>query len=502
YTNWASGEPSTSSYDGVYMASDGLWYDYHKTWTLYGLTEWTDPLGRSSAGPGSLAQYLLDVTISDPVPPVVTSVSRLPDGGTTSQLISTFEATFSEALDPSTVNTPLYNYVIDSGHMYALSPTTMNWNDARAYAQSFGGELVTIDDATEDAFLRSTFGSAHFWTGLNDTVTEGTWEWADGSTSTYRNWGSTYNDGNYDAVYRHSNGFWYANPPSSGFRAMVEVSSLTGDTDNDGTPNEVDSHPEDPLNGWDLREAGVDGLFDTADDDVYDLRLASTYSAGTTVSLRVYDGPLHEGDFRLTVTPSITDVVGNPLDGDGNGTGGDAYTQFFTVDLEDGFVYEGRDNDSLANATPLSLVEDPAGRGLFVTDQRGLGSIDPTYDGDWWRFEGQAGDRVAISADTPNSGLRTWVGMYNSSGGNLTANASSGPDNDGFISDYSLTSTGNYYVFVQRQGGSSVGEYQLRIEKTQGIGLESDADYNNDSFSGADPVTLTEAGNQRTGAIA
>ncbi|CAB5105943.1 hypothetical protein D3OALGA1CA_1726, partial [Olavius algarvensis associated proteobacterium Delta 3] len=33
YTNWASGEPSTSSYDGVYMASDGLWYDYHKTWT-------------------------------------------------------------------------------------------------------------------------------------------------------------------------------------------------------------------------------------------------------------------------------------------------------------------------------------------------------------------------------------------------------------------------------------------------------------------------------------
>ncbi|CAB5153727.1 hypothetical protein D3OALGA1CA_4583, partial [Olavius algarvensis associated proteobacterium Delta 3] len=187
---------------------------------------------------------------------------------------------------------------------------------------------------------------------------------------------------------------------------------------------------------------------------------------------------------------------------DGDGGLDNATVTITVIPVEDGFVYEGRDNDSLANATPLTLVEDPAGRGLFVTDQRGLGSIDPTSDGDWWSFPGQAGDRVAISADTPNSGLRTWVGMYNSSGGNLTANASSGPDNDGFISDYPLTSTDTYYVFVQRQGGSSVGEYQLRIEKTQGIDLESDADYNNDSFSGADPVTLTEAGNQRTGAIA
>ena len=95
-----------------------------------------------------------------------------------------------------------------------------------------------------------------------------------------------------------------------------------------------------------------------ADDDIYDLRLASTYSTGTTVSLRVYDGPLHDGSYRLTFTPSITDVVGNPLDGDGTGTG-QPYTQFFTVDLADSFVYEGRDNDFFDNATPLTLVEDP-----------------------------------------------------------------------------------------------------------------------------------------------
>lgn len=159
------------------------------------------------------------MTVSDPIPPQVTGVSRLPNGGTTGQLISTFNVTVSEAMRASTVNTPLYDYEINDGHTYVRSPSDMNWSQARSYAHALGGELVTIDDATEDAFLQSRFGNTNFWTGLNDTVTEGTFEWADGDPAAYRNWGSTYNDDNYDAVYHHTNGTWYANPLGSTHRA-------------------------------------------------------------------------------------------------------------------------------------------------------------------------------------------------------------------------------------------------------------------------------------------
>ncbi|MEK6250231.1 MAG: hypothetical protein N2C12_18750, partial [Planctomycetales bacterium] len=313
YTNWKSNEPNTPSYDGaVLQGSTGGWYDYPKTSGRNGIAEWADPLGRATAGPGPLAQYVLDITVSDPIPPQVTSVSRLPNGGTTSALISTFNVTLSEELKASTVNTPLYDYEVYDGHLYVRSSNAMNWSNARNFAQSIGGKLVTINDVTEDTFLQNRFGNTSFWMGLNDTVTEGTFEWSDGDPSVYRRWGSTYNDANYDAVYHHTNGFWYANPLTSNLRALVEIPAPSGDTDGDSVPNEVDSHPSDPLNGWDLREAGADGIFNSlatpsSDDVVYDLRLGSTYSGGATVALRIYDGPLDNGDYQLIITPAVKD---------------------------------------------------------------------------------------------------------------------------------------------------------------------------------------------------
>jgi hypothetical protein len=42
--------------------------------------------------------------------------------------------------------------------------------------------------------------------------------------------------------------------------------------------------------------------------------------------------PLADGLHRLVVCPAITDTAGNPLDGDGNGTGGDSFLRIFRVD--------------------------------------------------------------------------------------------------------------------------------------------------------------------------
>jgi len=50
---------------------------------------------------------------------------------------------------------------------------------------------------------------------------------------------------------------------------------------------------------WDLREAGVDGQFETPDDVVYSVEVSPAYGTGTTVSLLITDGPLGDGEYRL-----------------------------------------------------------------------------------------------------------------------------------------------------------------------------------------------------------
>ena len=93
--------------------------------------------------------------------------------------------------------------IVDSavyaGHQYyLLSPGT--WLESEAAAVSLaGGHLVTIEDASENAFLVQRFGvdsglfaqRQDLWIGLTDQAVEGTFVWADGvplSPLSYSNW--------------------------------------------------------------------------------------------------------------------------------------------------------------------------------------------------------------------------------------------------------------------------------------------------------------------------
>ena len=115
------------------------------------------------------------------------------------------------------------------------------------------------------------------------------------------------------------------------------------------------------LGNWDLRESGMDGLFDTGDDIVYDLQVSPQYTTGTLIELLVADGPLGEGDYRLTLSSSVMDVVGNAFDGNGDGTGGDSFTRTFSVMFPGDSTFEGTDNDTQGTATALPLTEDRLG---------------------------------------------------------------------------------------------------------------------------------------------
>ncbi len=106
---------------------------------------------------------------------------------------------------------------------YGLSNST--WTQAQAYAQSLGGNLATVDNAAENNFLRSNFAGplGRIWLGLNDVATEGSYVWASGGTSAYRNWsgGEPNNSGDEDYVMMYNNGTWndvkdLANPPAIG----------------------------------------------------------------------------------------------------------------------------------------------------------------------------------------------------------------------------------------------------------------------------------------------
>lgn len=85
---------------------------------------------------------------------------------------------------PAFANASEFSY---NGHVY--TNVYGNWFDAEASAVAWGGHLVTINDAPEEAWLQSTFGSRNwFWIGLTDKDQEGTWNWISGEPVTYTHW--------------------------------------------------------------------------------------------------------------------------------------------------------------------------------------------------------------------------------------------------------------------------------------------------------------------------
>ncbi|MEM8677892.1 MAG: S8 family serine peptidase [Planctomycetota bacterium] len=88
----------------------------------------------------------------------------------------------------------------------------------------------------------------------------------------------------------------------------------------------------DPSN-YDLRQAGADGVYDTADDVIHTLTPETTYMVGTNEFDVSIDAALGNGNYRVQIS-SLQNPFNTPLDGDGDGTGGDPFERFFSVDFE------------------------------------------------------------------------------------------------------------------------------------------------------------------------
>ncbi|MGK7898933.1 MAG: PQQ-dependent sugar dehydrogenase [Xenococcus sp. (in: cyanobacteria)] len=76
-----------------------------------------------------------------------------------------------------------------NGNQYLLTSDILTWQQAQAEAENLGGNLVTINDRSEETWLRNSFGNVEqLWIGFNDNETEGQFQWSSEQAVTYTNW--------------------------------------------------------------------------------------------------------------------------------------------------------------------------------------------------------------------------------------------------------------------------------------------------------------------------
>lgn len=74
-----------------------------------------------------------------------------------------------------------------NGHWYRLTEAG-SWSAVRDAARRDGGELVAVNDASEQSWLWNTFGPRNLWIGLEDLDRDGTFEWLSGEPLNYTAW--------------------------------------------------------------------------------------------------------------------------------------------------------------------------------------------------------------------------------------------------------------------------------------------------------------------------
>ena len=137
-------------------------------------------------------------------------------------------------------------------NQYVLTTGAKTWTEAQAEAESLGGNLVTINSAAEEAWLKETFGrSKRFWIGLNDVDTEGQFEWVSGEELDYINWAP--NEPNNSKGRQHYGVMNYSETrqwdDESGTRKFTGIIEIGESNPPEGPPSDPEEPPSDPNGG-------------------------------------------------------------------------------------------------------------------------------------------------------------------------------------------------------------------------------------------------------------
>jgi len=113
-----------------------------------------------------------------------------------------------------------------NGKFYYLSNTMFSPESAFLDAKSNGGNVVTINDASENEFLDVAISVNNVMIGLTDKKEEGQYVWQNGESVTYTNWnpGEPNNSGDEDYTELYAGGKWNDMTAISTRQYILEVS--------------------------------------------------------------------------------------------------------------------------------------------------------------------------------------------------------------------------------------------------------------------------------------
>jgi hypothetical protein len=121
---------------------------------------------------------------------------------------------------------------IDGG-CYMVTPQTMPWIDAELFCESAHGQLASFSSS---ANFEAVFNYYHdlgwisddTWIGMYDITSEGTFQWTDGSSSTFTNWAANQPDdatGGFNCVETYGDGTWNDQDCSAGFTGICKYAA-------------------------------------------------------------------------------------------------------------------------------------------------------------------------------------------------------------------------------------------------------------------------------------
>jgi Ca2+-binding RTX toxin-like protein len=219
------------------------------------------------------------------------------------------------------------------GNTTYLLTKSGSWGQAQVQAQSFGGNLVTINNAAEQTFLAGKYASQNPWIGLADAGKEGTFTWF-GEQTAYQNWRPNLPSTDHirDFVYLTSTG-WNHDVQYANRRGIIEIANsinlvgsvaddfLYGSEGNDtldggaGNDNLVGKAGSDRLIG----NAGNDNLIGNSGNDTLIGGAGNDTLTGGSGADRFTFNSRNEGIDRITDFSVVDDAIAVSAAGFGGG---------------------------------------------------------------------------------------------------------------------------------------------------------------------------------------
>jgi hypothetical protein len=115
-------------------------------------------------------------------------------GGRTMRLVVLISIAWVAMISPSVRAGVLAGPVVNPANSHSYYLLTQNtWTASEAEALGLGGNLVTVNDASENTWVFDTFardggGRRALWTGLRRITDGGPFAWVSGESSGYTNW--------------------------------------------------------------------------------------------------------------------------------------------------------------------------------------------------------------------------------------------------------------------------------------------------------------------------